>query len=144
MSAAAATRRFGGVRAGENLPVLERHPTRLTIFLFGVAYWTAHRIHYDVEHARAEGFADVLVTSNLLSAYLATLATDWAGDRTCLRRLEDRNVAPAIAGDVLRVRGYVSELEPTEGGGLVHCALTVAKDDGTVVVTGRATLALPD
>jgi hydroxyacyl-ACP dehydratase HTD2-like protein with hotdog domain len=39
------------------------------MFLFGVAYWTSHRIHYDPEWARAEGFGDLLVTANLLSAY---------------------------------------------------------------------------
>jgi acyl dehydratase len=136
-------RRFADVVIGEELPSLVRTPTRLTVFLFGVAYWTSHRIHYDPEWARAEGFGDVLVTANLLSAYSVEVVTGWAGDPACLRGLEERNVSPALAGDELTVRGRVAALEPAPRGGLVRCALTVAKADGTTVVDGRAVLLLP-
>jgi hydroxyacyl-ACP dehydratase HTD2-like protein with hotdog domain len=135
-------RRFGEVSVGDDLPTATRTPTRLTLFLFGVAYWTAHRVHYDVEQARAEGYDDVLVTANLLSGYLAALTTDWAGDPSCLRTLTERNVFPAVAGDELTIRGSVTELIPDDG--TVRCALTVEKSDGSVVVTAEATLCLQD
>jgi acyl dehydratase len=136
--------RFGAVSVGGELPTETRTPTRLTLFLFGVAYWTAHRVHYDVDLARAEGYHDVLVTANLLSGYLAALTTRWAGDPGCLRSLAERNVSPAVAGDRLTIRGSVVELVPdAEGGGTVRCALTVEKPDGAVVVSAEATLRLP-
>jgi acyl dehydratase len=136
-------RRFGGVAVGTELPTLVRTPTRLTLFLFGVAYWTSHRIHYDLEWARAEGFTDVLVTANLISAYSAELASTWAGDPGCLRALRERNLSAAFAGEELTVRGSVVALEPGADGGLVRCALRVTKADGTIVVDGLATLHLP-
>jgi hydroxyacyl-ACP dehydratase HTD2-like protein with hotdog domain len=136
-------RRFGEVAVGAELPTLVRTPTRLTLFLFGVAYWTSHRIHYDVDWARAEGFADVLVTANLISAYSAELATTWAGAPGCLRALRERNLNAAFAGEELTVGGRVAALEPGADGGLVRCALWVTKADRTVVVDGHATLHLP-
>ena len=136
-------RLFDTVRIGDELPTATRTPTRLTLFLFGVAYWTAHRIHYDVENARAEGYEDVLVTANLLSGYLAALTTRWAGDPGCLRTLTERNVSPAVAGDELTIRGSVTDLVPdTDGGGIARCALTVEKTDGVLVVTAHAALHL--
>ena len=140
------TRRFADVTVGDELPSRWHTPTRVTLFLFGVAYWTPHRIHYDVEWARAEGYTDVLVTANLLSAYSAELLTDWAGDPGCLRGLQERNLAPAVAGDSLEITGRVAEVEPAPdaAGGLVRCDLRVIKRDGTTVVEGRATVALPD
>ena len=138
------TRRFADVTVGDELPGRVHTPTRLTLFLFGVAYWTPHRIHYDPEWARSEGYDDVLVTANLLSAYTAELLTEWAGDPGCLRTLQERNVAAAVAGDKLEITGRVAEVEPAPGGGLVRCDLRVVKQDGTAVVEGRATVALPD
>jgi hydroxyacyl-ACP dehydratase HTD2-like protein with hotdog domain len=135
-------RRLREISVGDELPTATRTPTRLTLFLFGVAYWTAHRVHYDVELARAEGFDDVLVTANLLSGYLAALTTQWAGDPGCLRTLTERNLSPAVAGDELTIRGSVIEL--IQETGTVRCALTVDKSDGSVVVTAEATLHLPD
>src|SRR5260370_516339 len=81
------------------LPGLQRTAARLTLFLFGVGYWTSHRIHYDLDAAQAEGFDDVLVTANLLSAYNVELLTRWTGDPYCLLTLEERNVSPAFADD---------------------------------------------
>jgi hydroxyacyl-ACP dehydratase HTD2-like protein with hotdog domain len=113
------------------------------MFMFGVAYWTAHRIHYDVEAAREEGFDDVLVPSNLLSAYNVDLLTQWTGDPHCVVDLEERNVSPALAGDLLTITGRVLELGEFGGRKTARCAVTISKDDGTTVVTGSATVKLP-
>jgi hydroxyacyl-ACP dehydratase HTD2-like protein with hotdog domain len=136
-------RRFADVRLGEELPSESHVVTRVTLFLFGIAYFTPHRIHYDVEYARGEGFDDVLVTANLLSAYSADLLARWAGDAAAVRSLEERNVAPATAGDALVVGGRVSDLEPGETGGLVWCDLYVNRADGARVIGARASLQLP-
>ena len=102
------------VRVDDALPALHRTPTRLTVFLFGTAYWTSHRIHYDVEAAREEGFGDVLVTANLLSAYNIELLTRWTGDPHCVIELEERNVTPALAGDALTISGTVVDVGDVE------------------------------
>lgn len=139
------SRRFSDVHIGDELPPMTKRITRVTLFLFGVSYFTAHRIHYDVEFSRGEGFEDVLVTANLLSAYSAQLLAQWAGDPTTLRSLEERNVAPAFAGDTLVLSGRVVGLEPAArgDGGLVRCDVSVNRTDSVRIVTAHATVQLP-
>jgi hydroxyacyl-ACP dehydratase HTD2-like protein with hotdog domain len=132
------------VRPGQQLPVLHRRPTRVSVFLFGVAYWTSHRIHYDVDAAREEGFGDVVVTANLLSAYSVEMLTHWTGDMRCVLELEERNLAPAVAGDALTMTGRVLDVSETDGERRARCSLLIAKDDGTTVVSGHAVVRLPD
>jgi hydroxyacyl-ACP dehydratase HTD2-like protein with hotdog domain len=143
MSAVPERTAVGEVAPGDALPVLHRTATRLTLFLFGVAYWTSHRIHYDLEAARAEGFDDVLVTANLLSAYNVELLTRWTGDPYCLLTLEERNVAPAFADEPLTVTGRVLEVGGSDGGRTARCSLLIAKNHGTAVVSATATVLLP-
>jgi len=139
-----AGRRLADIRVGDELPPLSRTVTRVTIFMFGVAYWSTHRLHYDVEYARAAGFSDVLVTANLLSAYNAELVTRWTAPAATLRSLEERNVASAVAGDTVVARGRVSALEPGAGGGLVWCDLEMSTQSGIRVTQGRASVFVPD
>lgn len=132
------------VQIGDELPELVRTPSRVTLFMFGVAYWTTHRAHYDVEFARSQGFADVLVTANLLSAYSAELVTSWAGPGGSLRSLEERSLAPAVAGDTVTARGTVAEIEPTADGSLVWCDIGLFNQGGTQVVQARASVLLAE
>jgi acyl dehydratase len=137
-------RKFAEVRVGDALPPSSCQITRVGLFLFGVAYFTAHRIHYDVEYSREAGFADVLVTANLLSGLTARMLGRWAGDDGALRSLEERNVAPAFAGDTVVISGTVAEVLPSKvAGGLVWCELRVERTDGDRIVNGRAALLLP-
>jgi hydroxyacyl-ACP dehydratase HTD2-like protein with hotdog domain len=131
-----------GVRVGEPIGSVEYTPTRVTLFLFGVAHWTPHRIHYDVEWARAEGFPDVLVTAQLMSAWQIGLVTRWAGDARYLRRFTERNLGPAYAGDTLTVRGEVAAVKSIEQGLEVECSLSVRKESDPVA-TSTALLVLP-
>jgi 3-methylfumaryl-CoA hydratase len=138
---AAAVRRFAGVQVGDQLPPETKHITRLTLFLFGVSYFTSHRLHYDSEFARGQGFDDVLVTATLLSGYSAQMLARWAGADDALVALEERNVSPACAGQSLVISGRVTRTEPLDtGGGLVRCELRIDRSDGSCVVTTNATL----
>jgi acyl dehydratase len=128
------------VKVGDVLPELRRTPTRVTLFMFGVAYWTSHRAHYDVEFARAQGFKDVLVTANLLSAYNAELVTSWAGAVGTLRSLEERSLSPAVAGDTVIARGTVVKVEDIEDGQLAWCDLQIFTEVGVQVVQGTASV----
>jgi hydroxyacyl-ACP dehydratase HTD2-like protein with hotdog domain len=135
-------RRFNQVLLDEQLPERSWRVSRLTLFLFGVAYWTPHRVHYDVEFARSLGFADVLVTANLLSAYSAELLCDWAGSSAALRTLEERSIAPAVAGETIVGSGRVHSLDPSPGGGVVGCGLQLSTTSGRLIVQSKATVYL--
>jgi 3-methylfumaryl-CoA hydratase len=130
---------------GSPMPELHRTPTRVTCFLFAVAWWAPHRVHYDVEWADHEGFDDVMVPGLLISEYVVTALTSWTGDPCHLRRLTIRNTGPAFAGENLTVRAEVAEVA-TGLGDLVgdRTAVTfdfsVSKDGGQSVATGQGTV----
>lgn len=76
-------------------------PSRLRLFRFSAVSWNSHRVHYDLEHANAEGFPDVLVQSTLHGEMLARAALSTTEGRR-LTAVEWRNLAPAYAGRPLR------------------------------------------
>jgi hypothetical protein len=84
------------------------------------------------------------VTANLLSAYSVEMLTQWTGDPRCVLELEERNLAPALAGDALTVTGRVLDVCEADGKRRARCSLLIAKDDGTKVVSGHAVVRLPE
>jgi hydroxyacyl-ACP dehydratase HTD2-like protein with hotdog domain len=130
------------VSVGDSLGSVEHTATRVGMFLFGVAHWTAHRIHYDTEWARQEGYPDVLVPGPLMSAWQVELVTAWAGSPRALVSMEDRNRAPAHPGEVLTVIGEVVAVEHGADGTDVTCETSVRSGDREVV-TGRHVVHLP-
>ena len=134
-----ALRSHSDAKVGDELPPLTVTPTNVSIFLFGVAFWTPHRVHYDKEWARSEGYDDVLVTGPLMTGYLVRMLTAWSGDAAAVKRLALRNHAPAFAGDELTVRGAVASVTPD---GEAVIAVSIVKDGTTEVVSGEAAVGL--
>ena len=130
------------VKAGDELPPLAVTPTNVSIFLFGVAFWTPHRVHYDKEWARSEGYDDVLVTGPLMSGYLVRMLTAWSGDTAAVKRLSLRNHAPAFAGEEIIVRGTVASVVSNDGTGEAVIAVSIVKNGATEVVSGEAVVRL--
>ena len=137
-----ALRSLDTVKVGDELPPLTVTPTNVSVFLFGVAYWTPHRVHYDKEWARSEGYDDVLVTGPLMTGYLVRMLTAWSGDPAAVKRIALRNHAPAFAGDELTVRGTVTSVSSRDAGGEAVIAVSIVKHGDTEVVSGEAAVAL--
>ena len=114
------------VSLGDEIPSLTFMPTNVSIFLFGVAYWAPHRVHYDKEWAQSEGYDNVLVTAPLITSYLVRMLTDWGGDGT-------------FAGDKLEMRG---EVTAKHSSGRLRVALSVMKNGKEKIVSGEAILEL--
>lgn len=80
-------------------------PTTRTLFQFSALTYNAHRIHYDGEYARAEGYPDLVVHGPLQAVYLAEAARRRCrglgrpAPVSCRYRL----VAPMFLGDPLRL-----------------------------------------
>ena len=89
-----AAARRGTLQAGTALAPVAYETSTVQVFRYSAATWNTHRIHYDREYARAEGYPDVLVQSHLHGALLARYATGWAGEEGRLTEL------------ALRVRRY--------------------------------------
>src|SRR5262245_9627669 len=123
---------------GSPLPELVEHVDIVTNFMFGVALFTAHRLHYDQVGAEQDGFMAPVIPGTLMSAYIARLLVDWTGDPACIRRLANRNMATEVVGHDIRVTGTVTGVEPVVGEGgagrrLLTCTLTVDSDGRTLV-----------
>ena len=131
------------VEEGAALPPLVRTPTRVGVFLYGVAYWTSHRIHYDKEWAQHEGYDDVLVTAGLMGPYLTQMLNAWAGSPWCIRRLSTTNRGYVHPGQRLTATGIVRKVTRDDQGGLVECDVWLQRDDGSQPVVGSTVVWLP-
>ena len=75
-----AVRYFEDVHEGTELPPLTKQITTVQMMMYGAATWDFMRIHYDADFARQLGFPGPFVDGQMLGAFLAQLAVDWAGD----------------------------------------------------------------
>jgi acyl dehydratase len=142
MTEAPRIRHFGEVSVGEEVRFRQK-TSNLSSFLMGVAWWGGHRIHYDREWARHDGFDDVVVMGAHTYSWLDCMLTGWAGDPGCLRRLGFRHVAVVTVGDELEVVARVTDARALEDVGEVEWEIEITKQDGTKVTTGSALLRLP-
>jgi hydroxyacyl-ACP dehydratase HTD2-like protein with hotdog domain len=110
------------------------------VFIFNAAYYGTHRFHYDVEAARAEGFADVVVTANLICSYFEQAVRGFTGDARYMRALEERSIAPAAVGVNPVIEGAVTEVERRADGTRFVCELVATDQEGRRISTCRAEL----
>jgi len=76
------------VKAGDELPVLVKHPTTRQLVQYAGAQGDFYEIHYDQDYARGVGLPGVILHGLLKAAFLGQLITDWLGDEGELRTLE--------------------------------------------------------
>jgi acyl dehydratase len=131
---------------GAELPPVSCGPiTRTTLALFAGASGDHNPIHVDLDVARSAGLDDVFAHGMLSMAYLGRAVTSWVPQHR-IRSLAARFVAvtpvharPTCSGVVETVDNGVDK---GADGGVATIALTVTLDDGTVTLTGTATVAL--
>lgn len=123
---------------GEELEPLVCEPiSRATLALFAGASGDHNPVHIDLDVARAAGMDDVFAHGMLSMAYLARLVTAYA-PQARLRSLSTRFVAITPVHARPTCTGVVTSVED----GVASLDLTVALEDGTVTLTGTATVAL--
>jgi acyl dehydratase len=105
------TKKASDVKAGEKLPILEKSFTSVDLVAYGAATWDWHRLHYDLDYARAKKLPGVIVDGQAFGALLARAALDWAGPRAFLAKMSLRMKSMAFAGDTLRAEGEVSAIQ---------------------------------
>lgn len=131
------------IAVGTKLPARHIRPSTIQLFRFSAVTWNAHRIHYDSEYARAEGYPDVLVQSHLHGCYLAHAALAWAGNDAQLRAFRWQNRAIAVPGDVLTITGTVTDLTRRPEEVIVEVHLEERNQDDMICAPAQAVLALP-
>lgn len=127
------------VHEGAPLPSLTKAISTTQMMMYGAATWDFMRIHYDADYARQRGFPGPFVDGQMLGAFLAQLAVDWAGDPAALKRLSVRYRNFVFAGDTVICKGQVTHHSTREA--RVTCEL-VAENQYGEVVAGPATALL--
>lgn len=132
------------VEVGDSFGPVTVRPTEVQLFRFSAVTWNAHRIHYDLPHARAEGYPGILVQSHLHGCFLAQAVLTWGGPGSRLLRFSWQNRGIAVPGDQLACTGTVTDV--TRLGGRVRVAWELAEHDqnGRLCAPGRAVLEVPD
>lgn len=119
------------------MTIPERHYTwsRLDLFRFSAATGNAHRIHYDVEHARSEGLEGVVVHTTLHAMMLWQTLTAEV-DEQAIRGFSWRNHAPLVAGREVVVTASCERAADGWAVTLLECTT----DDATTICSGQATV----
>ncbi len=133
---------LAGTQVGAELAELRLPPiSRTTLALFGPASGDLNPIHLDLDVARSAGLDDVFAHGMLSMAYLGRLLTGWVDQRQ-IRSYAVRFAAitpvhaqPTCTGRVTAVTEVGEETRAD-----LELAVTLA--DGTVTLTGSATVAL--
>lgn len=126
------------VQVGTDLPELALpRISRTTLALFAGASGDHNPIHIDIDVAKRAGFDDVFAQGMLSMAYLGRLLTNWAPQEQ-IRSYAVRFAAITPVYGQPTCTGKVTAIED----GLATVDVTVALADGTVTLTGQATVAL--
>lgn len=125
-------------QVGDRIGPLAIDPlTRTTLALFAGGSGDHNPIHVDVDVARASGLDDVFAHGMLSMAYLGRLLTDAFGVHA-LTSFSTRFTAITPVGAAPLCTAQIVALE----GSLVTLELRVELPDGTVTLTGAATVLL--
>jgi hydroxyacyl-ACP dehydratase HTD2-like protein with hotdog domain len=118
-------------------------PSEVDLFMFCASTWNTHRIHYDREYARSEGYDDLVVPGPLQAARVASMlhefATRYGGG---LVGLSVRHHQPVYCNRRLVLKGRLQAPLPDGAEVSIPVSVSVANADGHEVSTGSATLIL--
>ena len=115
---------FEQITEGTALPELEFPITASAIVAGALATNDYENVHHDKAAAEATGvpdiFMNILTTNGLVQRYVG----QWAGQGARVRKIAIKLGAPNFVGDVMRITGSVSQIDP-------------AKREVSVAVSGR-------
>ncbi|MEZ0049890.1 acyl dehydratase [Mycobacterium sp. MAA66] len=121
----------------ELAPLKIRPISRTTLALFAGASGDHNPMHIDIDVAKSAGLDDVFAHGMLSMAYLGRLLTD-NFDPANIRSYQVRFASITPVHGKPTATGTITSIE----NGLATIELTVTLEDGTVTLTGDATVAL--
>jgi hydroxyacyl-ACP dehydratase HTD2-like protein with hotdog domain len=118
-------------------------PNEIDLFMFSAATWLTHRIHYDRDYARKEGYADLVVHGPLQGAYLSQMLADfaWRHDGQ-LVSMEYRHHQPAYCRDTLTCTARVRSTTRRANVLVLAVDVEIVNGTGLTVTSGSAVIHL--
>lgn len=130
------------LRVAEATPAFERAFTTADLMAYGAATWDWHRLHYDLDYARAVGLPKVIVDGQALGAVFAKSLLDWLGPRAFIRKLSVKYRAMVFAGDTVRGEGEIRAIGAEGDHDVVSVAQRLSVGD-RIVAGAQADVWLP-
>ncbi len=129
------------VAVGDRLGPEARPTSRLQLLSYASVSRDLNLIHHDPELARAAGLPDTIVQGTLKAAFLARLATAYAGQFGTVRRLAVQYRGIDVPGRPLTAHGVVERVDDNRGE--VEVSLWLESVSGERTTRGTATIAFP-
>jgi acyl dehydratase len=129
------------VAVGRTLGPELRETSRLQLLAYAAASRDLNLIHHDPELARAAGLPGTIVQGTLKAAFIARLATGFAGESGTIKRLEVQYRGIDLPGAPLTVAGVVESVDAEHGE--VHCVLWAESPSGERTTRATASIVLP-
>jgi acyl dehydratase len=135
---------FDDVNVGDEMTGLTKPPiTEVQLVKYAGASGDFNPIHTVHHYAEKAGLGGVIAHGMLSMGFAGEHVTKWIGESGTLKRLKVRFTAMTRPGDVVTLKGNVTDKKLAEGENLVECEFWVEKEDGTKTIKGDATVALP-
>jgi hydroxyacyl-ACP dehydratase HTD2-like protein with hotdog domain len=133
---------FHNLTVGDEITSLTKTPTNVQLFRFSAITWNAHRIHYDKDFAKFEGYPDILVQAHLHGSFLSEMIVDWLEDKGVLKEIEWQNRKYAIVGETLTCKARVKEKYLNDDQQFAILELLEQSAQGNSIAIGKATVQL--
>jgi acyl dehydratase len=135
---------FADVKVGRELPPLDYEVSATTVVLGALATRDWRPMHHDKDFAvNRNGTQDIFLNTPNQAAWFERYLTDWTGPHGRLARVTFRMKGSVFPGDLMTLRGTVTETDVDETGcAFVTVDVTLAVG-GDTKTTCTARIALP-
>jgi acyl dehydratase len=130
------------LEVADAMPTFERLFTTVDLMAYGAATWDWHRLHYDLDYARAVKLPAVIVDGQALGAVCAKPLLDWLGPRAFIQRLSLKYRGMVFAGDTVRGEGEITAIRAEGEHDVVSIVQRLSVGD-RLVAEARAEVRLP-
>lgn len=131
------------VQAGDALPVRAAPDiSKARIIDVMTVMDDTNPVHIDEELAASLGLRGIVNQGPSNLAYITNMLAAWTGNADCVRRFTVRFFVTVVPGDDLIAGGTVLSVDRERG--LAECEVWLKMTDGTVMLSGTATVTLAD
>ena len=132
------------VEVGQEIPTgysLKIDMTRMVLQVSGTQDYYA--VHHDGDFARSQGVPDIFLNTGFLTAAAGRLLTDWIGTEGWLKKFRIEMRRMNMLGDIMRVRGKVTDKYIDKGEHYVEADVWCETDREGISTPCKATVILP-